>query len=96
MTHSYILKTTTRAISLTLGLAVASGAFAAGGGQTPLGDCYNRVITICNEGSHPGPCIDNALDACDEEYGDAAAAKRPDDLKVRDVSPIGLGLTIVF
>ena len=94
MTYSQSTKTAIRVFSLALGLMLATSAFAAGG-QTPLGDCYNRVIAICNEGNHPGPCIDNALDACDEEYGNAAAQKRPDSLKARGVSPIGIGLIIL-
>jgi len=48
-----------------------AGAVLAANGTTPLGDCYNRVIAICNQGAHPIPCAENAMDGCDEVYGNA-------------------------
>jgi len=56
--------------SITIALTIFSaGNAVAANGQTPLGDCYNRVIAICNEGAHPGPCAESAMDACDDEFG---------------------------
>ncbi len=65
-------KTFTRSAfaSITIALTILSaGNAVAANGQTPLGDCYNRVIAICNEGNHPGPCAEAAMDACDDEFG---------------------------
>ena len=43
-----------------------------------LPSCYNHVIAVCNDTSkHPEDCIDNATNACDEEFGDTSAAALP-------------------
>ncbi len=40
----------------------------AGNAGSSLGDCYNHVISVCNEGAHPIPCAEDGMDACDEEH----------------------------
>lgn len=61
-------KTSLRSIAAIAAMLTVTAAMAANG-TTPLGDCYNRVIAVCNEGNHPVPCAENAMDGCDEVYG---------------------------
>ncbi len=62
------MKASTFAIALSASLALAGSAYAAAG-ETPLGNCYNKVITSCNNTAHPSSCADAAMDACDKEFG---------------------------
>lgn len=57
------------AITLFTTLALTGSAFAANG-ETPLGNCYNMVISSCNATSaHPTACANNGMDQCDDQYG---------------------------
>ena len=79
-------------VSLTL---VSSGNAIAALGETPLSKCYNRVITICNQGDHPIECAVNAMDACDKEYG-AKNGTMGLSAKPAPRIPGRLGLTMAF
>ena len=48
-----------------------TGLAQAGGAGNSLGDCYNHVITVCNQGNHPVSCSEAGMDACDEEHSAA-------------------------
>ncbi len=52
--------------ALTLTSMVAFTGIANAGPGSSLGDCYNYVITACNETAHPVPCAESAMDDCDE------------------------------
>lgn len=69
------MKASTFAIALSASLALAGSAYAAAG-ETPLGNCYNKVITSCNGTAHPGSCADAAMDACDEEFGHSVGGSK--------------------
>lgn len=64
----------TFALALITTIAITSSALAAGG-ETPLGNCYNKVITSCNATAHPTSCADSAMDACDKQFGDRVKGK---------------------
>ena len=45
---------------------------------TDLPSCYDHVINSCNTTSnHPEDCIDNATNACDEEFGNQTQSSAP-------------------
>lgn len=50
-----------------------TAAMAGGPGSTPLGDCYDKVISACNQTAHPISCAESGMDGCDDEYGDGVA-----------------------
>jgi hypothetical protein len=62
MTRTFKIAAITAALLTTAAPAVA------GNGTTPLGNCYNHVISVCNEGSHPVSCSNAGMDACDKEH----------------------------
>lgn len=51
-----------------LGTVGFTGLAHAGNAGSSLGDCYNHVISVCNQGNHPVPCSEAGMDACDEEH----------------------------
>jgi hypothetical protein len=62
---SFVLAIT--AASLIAPMAATPG-FAGVGSS--LGDCYNILITWCNDNSrHPQACANTVMDACDEMHG---------------------------
>ena len=61
----------TAALATTFTIASMTAALAAAG-ETPLGNCYNHVISVCNEGNHPVSCSEAGMDACDEEFQSVA------------------------
>ncbi len=74
---TFVRKTSALAgLALTAALALApTGASAV---ITDLPSCYDHVITSCNNTSkHPDACIDNATNACDEEFGNASLGTSP-------------------
>ena len=64
-----IFATTTAAAMFTL--SIASVAHAGNAGAS-LGDCYNHVISACNQTNHPIECSESGMDACDEHHASAA------------------------
>ncbi len=57
----------------------ANTAFAGNAGAS-LGDCYNHVISACNQNSnHPVPCAESGMNACDELF----EARMQDSAKIR-------------
>jgi hypothetical protein len=60
-------KTIVTALSAAIMFASVSTSLAAGAGNS-LGDCYNHVISACNQTAHPIPCSNSGMDACDEEH----------------------------
>lgn len=71
-----IVATATLMTTLTM-----TSAFAANG-ETPLGQCYNMVISSCNQTSnHPEACANNGMDACDDEYGNQVGGSLPLNLR---------------
>ena len=64
-----IFATTTAAAMFTLSIASAAQAGNAG---ASLGDCYNHVISACNQTNHPIECSESGMDACDEHHTSAA------------------------
>jgi hypothetical protein len=79
----------------TLTAAALGGAASAGNAGASLGDCYNHVISACNQTNHPVSCSESGMDACDELHSAsiapgaiasiriAAAAGRPQGYIVR-------------
>jgi len=64
------------ALALTTALALAPTQASAV--ITDLPSCYNHVINSCNNTSnHPEDCIDNATNACDEEFGNQTQSSAP-------------------
>ncbi|MEQ8366299.1 MAG: hypothetical protein RIB61_06275 [Roseicyclus sp.] len=53
--------------SLTVGSALADD------GVTPLGNCYNTIMDICNAEDDVEGCAVAGMDACDETYGDSTS-----------------------
>lgn len=84
-------KTLLATIAILMTALVVNSALAAAG-ETALGKCYNMVISSCNEtSSHPIPCAENGMDACDEEYGNQTAGTRPNGFaapKPRPTPPV--------
>lgn len=54
--------------ALTASLTIFSITSAMAGTGNNLGDCYNHVISACNQTAHPIPCSNSGMDACDEEF----------------------------
>lgn len=48
------------------GISFMSATSAMASASSSLGDCYNLVISACNETAHPVPCSENAMDECDD------------------------------
>ena len=86
------IATTTMAVTFTL---VSITASLAANGETPLGNCYNHVISVCNQGSHPTSCAESGMDACDEEFASIAVGNI-NKLKAKKRTSKQLGLTILF
>ncbi len=64
------------ALALTTALALAPTHASAV--ITDLPSCYNHVINSCNNTSnHPEDCIENATNACDEEFGNQTQSSAP-------------------
>lgn len=51
----------------------------AGNAGASLGDCYNHVISACNQTNHPQSCAGAGMDACDEYH----AMSTSQDLKIK-------------
>ena len=64
------------ALAAAAAFTLTSTAALAGGAGNSLGDCYNHVISACNETAHPIPCSNSGMDACDEEH--SASIDLPD------------------
>lgn len=65
---------TTAALTATLTIFSVTSAMAGAGNS--LGDCYNHVISACNQTAHPIPCSTSGMDACDEEHASATSDPR--------------------
>ena len=49
----------------------AAPAVHAGNAGASLGECYNHVISACNQTNHPESCSEAGMDACDELHATA-------------------------
>ena len=58
-----------------LGFSLVAVTGAQAGPITTLGECYNAVITWCNNThpDHASSCANSRLDECDDQFGAAAA-----------------------
>lgn len=84
-----IAATATLATALTMTSALAAN------GETPLGQCYNMVISSCNQTSnHPEACANNGMDACDDEYGNQVGGGASFDLRAPEKRGILIGLLL--
>ena len=84
----------TTILAATFGLGTAANA----GPIHDLPSCYNHVINVCNQTSkHPEDCVENATNACDEEFGNQAAGTLPNSFAppVPRPGPTGLLLPAV-
>ena len=52
-------------------LTLTAPASFAGNAGASLGECYNHVISACNQTNHPIPCAESGMDACDEVHASA-------------------------
>ena len=52
-------------------LTLTAPASFAGNAGASLGDCYNHVISACNQTNHPIPCSESGMNACDEVHASA-------------------------
>ena len=57
----------------TLTAATLAGAASAGNAGASLGDCYNHVISACNQTNHPVSCSESGMDACDDLHSASIA-----------------------
>lgn len=83
-------------IALTATLTVFSITSAMAGVGHTLGDCYNFVISACNETAHPVVCSEKAMTGCDKQFSAAIDPRHLNGLKTpTQNNPYG-GLTIQF
>ena len=52
-------------------LTLTAPASIAGNAGASLGDCYNHVISACNQTNHPISCSESGMNACDEVHASA-------------------------
>ena len=52
-------------------LTLTAPASFAGNAGASLGDCYNHVISACNQTNHPISCSESGMNACDEVHASA-------------------------
>lgn len=64
------------ALAAAAAFTLTSTAALAGNAGNSLGDCYNHVISACNQTAHPISCSEGGMDACDEEH--SASIELPD------------------
>lgn len=58
------------AFATVLTLSAAPAVYAGNAGAS-LGECYNHVISACNQTNHPESCSEAGMDACDELHATA-------------------------
>ena len=44
------------------------GVVQANAGVTNLGECYDRVISACNQGNHAESCANHGMNECDKVF----------------------------
>ena len=80
------MKTTFAALATVATLSTATFApLQANAAIGSLGECYNAVITWCNEAhpNHAQECAGGGMDECDEEFASAIPGMSFDKIKVR-------------